>query len=90
MSIIRIIKNNNYTVMSNYHLKEKNMSLEAKGLLSLIFSLPLDWDYSIDLTKMCKDNEATIINAIEELKKFGYLLQVSDNDIIVLPHMKGV
>ena len=45
--IIRVLKNGNYTTMSNYHFKEKNMSLKAKGLLSLILSLPDNWDYSI-------------------------------------------
>ena len=45
MSLIRSKQNKNYTVMSNYHLKEKNMSLKAKGLLSVMLSLPEDWDY---------------------------------------------
>lgn len=47
MSVVRVHKNANFTVMSNYHFKEKNMSLKAKGLLSLMLSLPDDWDYSI-------------------------------------------
>ena len=47
MAVIRINKTQNYTVMSNYHLKEKDMSLKAKGLLSLMLSLPDNWDYSI-------------------------------------------
>lgn len=74
MSIIRINKNKNYTVISNYHLKEKNMSLKAKGLLSLMLSLPDDWDYSIaGLVAISKENETSIKNTLNELKKFGYL-----------------
>ena len=73
MAIFRIEKNKNYTVMSNYHFKEKNMTLKAKGLLSLMLSLPDDWDYSINgLVAICKENETSIKNTLEELKKFGY------------------
>lgn len=74
MSVIRVEKNQNYTCMSNYHLKEKDMSLKAKGLLSLMLSLPDDWDYSINgLVSICKENETSIKNALAELKEFGYL-----------------
>lgn len=47
MSIFKIEKNSNYTVMSNYHLKDKNLSYKAKGLLSFMLSLPEDWNYSL-------------------------------------------
>ena len=74
MSVFRVEKTNNYTVMSNYHFKEKNMSLKAKGLLSLMLSLPDCWDYSINgLAAICKENETSIKSALEELKEFGYL-----------------
>ena len=74
MSVIRINKTNNYTVMSNYHFKEKEMSLKAKGLLSLMLSLPEDWNYTIDgLVSLCKENETAIISTLKELKEFGYL-----------------
>lgn len=74
MSIIRVEKTKNYTVMSNYHFKEKDMSLKAKGLLSLMLSLPNDWDYSIaGLVAICKENETSIKSALNELKEFGYL-----------------
>lgn len=74
MSIIRVEKTKNYTVMSIYHFKEKNMSLKAKGLLSLMLSLPEQWDYSIaGLVSICKENETSIKSALEELKEFGYL-----------------
>ena len=48
MSIFRINKTNNYTVMSNIHLHDKNLSYRAKGLLSFMLSLPKDWDYSVN------------------------------------------
>lgn len=74
MAIFRVEKTNNYTVMSNYHFREKDMSLKAKGLLSLMLSLPEQWDYSIiGLVKICKENETSIKSALEELKEFGYL-----------------
>lgn len=76
MSVIRIQKTNNYTVMSNYHFREKDMSLKAKGLLSLMLSLPEDWDYSVDgLVKLSKDGKDSIISAITELEQFGYLVR---------------
>lgn len=74
MAIFRVEKNKNYTVISNYHLKEKEMSLKAKGLLSLMLSLPDNWDYSIiGLVAICKENETAIKNTLSELKSFGYL-----------------
>ena len=74
MSVIKVEKNKNYTVMSNYHLKEQDMSLKAKGLLSVILSLPEDWNYSIaGLVAICKENETSIKSTLEELKQFGYL-----------------
>lgn len=74
MATFKINKTKNYTMMSNYHLKEKKMSLKAKGLLSVMLSLPDDWDYSIaGLTTIGKENETAIKNILAELKQFGYL-----------------
>lgn len=74
MSVIRVEKTKNYTVMSNYHFKEKEMSLKAKGLLSLMLSLPDDWDYSIaGLVAICKENETAIKSALKELQEFRYV-----------------
>lgn len=74
MSVFRIEKNANYTVMSNYHLKDRRMSLKAKGLLSLMLSLPDDWDYSQrGLIAICKENETAIKNTLRELQELGYL-----------------
>lgn len=75
MSVIRVEKTKNYTVMSNYHFKEKKMSLKAKGLLSLMLSLPDDWNYSISgLVAICKENETAIRSALKELQQFGYVI----------------
>jgi hypothetical protein len=75
MAVIRVNKTSNYTVMSNYHFREKEMSLKAKGLLSLMLSLPDNWDYSISgLVAICKENESAIKSTLNELKDFGYLI----------------
>ena len=72
--VVRVYKTNNYTVMSNYHLREKEMSLRAKGLLSLMLSLPDDWSYSIaGLVAICKENEFSIKSILKELQDFGYV-----------------
>ena len=74
-SVFRINKTSNYTVMSNYHLREKNMSLKAKGLLSLMLSLPDDWDFSRKgLISLGSDKEDSVVTALKELKKYGYLV----------------
>lgn len=74
MSVIRVHKTANFTVMSNYHFKEKKMSLKAKGLLSLMLSLPDTWDYSVSgLTTLSKDGKDGVMSALNELEKFGYL-----------------
>lgn len=74
MSVIRIHKTNNFTVMSNYHFKEKKMSLKAKGLLSLMLSLPENWNYSVSgLVSLSKDGKDSVMSALQELEKFGYL-----------------
>ena len=74
MSTFRINKNKNFTVISNIHLKEKKMSLKAKGLLTVMLSLPPDWDYSLSgLVSICKENEFAVKTTLKELKIFGYL-----------------
>ena len=74
MTVFRVHKNENYTVLSNYHFKEKEMSLKAKGLLSLMLSLPDAWDYSAaGLVKLSKDGKDSVNAALKELEKFGYL-----------------
>lgn len=74
MAVMRVHKTKDYTVMSNTHFREREMSLKAKGLLSLMFSLPDNWDYSVaGLVAICKENETAINSTLKELKKFGYL-----------------
>ncbi|BBM40503.1 hypothetical protein JCM16776_0723 [Leptotrichia shahii] len=74
MATFRVNKTSDYTVISNYHLREKGMSLKAKGLLTLMLSLPENWDYSISgLASICAENETAIKTGLNELKKFGYL-----------------
>lgn len=77
MSIFRVNKTKNYTVLSNHHFKEKGMSLKAKGLLSLMLSLPDDWNYSIaGLVSLSKDGKDSVMAALAELEKFRYLDRV--------------
>lgn len=74
MTVARVHKTKDYTVMSNNHFREKGMSLKAKGLLSLMLSLPDDWDYSISgLVTLSKDGKDSVMSALSELEKFGYL-----------------
>ena len=72
--IFRINKTKNYTVMSNAHLQDHDLSLKAKGLLSMVLSLPDNWDYSISgLAAISKENETAIKSTLTELKESGYL-----------------
>lgn len=74
MAIFRVNKNKDYTVMSNYHLRDKNMSFKAKGLLSMMLSLPDDWDYSIKgIVSISKENKTSIQSALKELEENKYL-----------------
>ena len=74
MSIFRVEKNTNYTVISNYHLRDRRLSLKTIGLLSLILSLPEEWDYSeAGLAAICKDGKDSISSGLKELEKYGYL-----------------
>ena len=74
MSTFRVNKTKNYTVMCNNHLKEKTMSLRAKGLLSIMLSLPDNWDYTVDgLSSICVETPNTIKTILSELQEFRYL-----------------
>ena len=74
MSVFRIGKNKNYTVMSNHHLRNKELSLKSKGLLSLMLSLPEEWDYTLKgLSIICKEGIDAIRVSIIELEKQGYI-----------------
>jgi hypothetical protein len=74
MAVFRVEKTKDYTVMSNHHLRDTNLSLKAKGMLSLMLSLPDDWDYTLTgLEHICKDGITSIRNTIMELEEHGYL-----------------
>lgn len=81
MAVIRIQKTDNYTVMSNHHLRNKEMSLKAKGLMSLMLSLPPNWDYSIGgLVAICKESHTSIRSALKELEENNYLIRERKNN----------
>ena len=74
MAKFKINKTENYTIIANTHLKERKMSLKSKGLLTLMLSLPDDWNYSLKgLVSLCSESESAIKSSLQELKKFGYL-----------------
>ena len=76
MEVFRIEKTRDYTVMSNHHLRDTDLSLKAKGLLSLMLSLPEDWDYTMKgLARICKDGIDSISGGIRELEAHGYLIR---------------
>ena len=74
MPVFRVEKNKGYTVMSNYHLRDKALSLKAKGLLSQILSLPEDWDYTLSgLCHINRESKDAIRSAVNELERAGYI-----------------
>ncbi len=76
MSVFRIERNKNYTVMSNYHLRDTTISLKSKGLLSMMLSLPNEWNYTTrGLAKICKEGVDAIGGALRELEKAGYIVR---------------
>ena len=76
MAVFRIEKTRDYTVMSNHHLRNTNLSLKAKGLLSLMLSLPENWDYTTKgLAHICKDGVDSICAGVRELEEQGYVIR---------------
>lgn len=74
MAVFRVHKTKDFTVMSNHHLRDKNLTLKAKGLLSVILSLPDDWKYSIaGLAAICKEGTSSVKSALQELADAGYV-----------------
>lgn len=74
MAVFKIEKNKGYTVMSNYHLRDKSLSYKAKGLLSFMLSLPDDWDYSLNgLVSISKESRDGIRSILKELQEHHYL-----------------
>ena len=76
MAVFRIEKNRDYTVMSNHHLRNAGLSLKSKGLLSMMLSLPEDWNYTTrGLAKICKEGTDSIGSALKELERAGYIVR---------------
>ena len=81
MAVFRVERTNNYTVMSNHHLRDKTLSLKAKGLLSLMLSLPETWDYTLaGLARISLEGKDAIRAAVVELEKAGYIHRSQTTD----------
>lgn len=75
MSVCRVLKSKDYTTMCNHHLKNKELSLKAKGLMSVVLSLPDNWDYSVSgLVAITGEGQTSIKTLLNELKEHGYLV----------------
>ena len=81
MAVFRVERTQGYTVMSNYHLRDKSLSLKAKGLLSQMLSLPEDWDYTLSgLAVINRESKDAIRSAVNELEKAGYIKRRQTTD----------
>lgn len=81
MAVIRVNNTKGFTVMSNYHFQDKEISLKAKGLLGLMLSLPSNWDYSVNgLVAIVKENKAAVQTALKELEEHKYLKRTRVQD----------
>ena len=81
MAVFRVEKSRDYTVMSNYHLRDKGLSLKAKGLLSQMLSLPEDWDYTLSgLSHINRESKDAIRSAVNELEAAGYIQRCQTTD----------
>ena len=81
MAVFRVEKNSGYTVMSNHHLRNRALSLKAKGLLSQMLSLPEDWDYTLQgLARINRESIDAIRQAIRELEQAGYIQRSRERD----------
>ena len=81
MSVCRVVKTRDFAIMSNHLLKNNNLPLKAKGLLSYMLSLPEDWNYTISgLTVVCMEGRAAIREAVKELERQGYVVRTRVRD----------
>lgn len=81
MAVYRVNKNRGYTVMANFHLRDKNLSLKAVGLLSKMLSFNDGWKFSTrGLSAICKEGPDAILSALRELEKYGYLVRYRQRD----------
>lgn len=78
MAVFRVERTRDYTVMCNHHLKDSNLSLKAKGLLSMMLSLPDEWNYTTrGLAAICKEGVDAIGKTLKELEQAGYIIGIS-------------
>ncbi len=99
MAVFRVERTRDYTVMSNHHLKDMNLSLKAKGLLSMMLSLPDSWNYTTrGLAAICKEGVDAIGSAIRELEKAGYIVRrllrgqggrIADTEYVIYEQPQG-
>ena len=81
MTVFHVAKNTNYTVMSNHHLRNRELSLKAKGLLSQMLSLPEKWDYTLQgLAYINREQIDAIRQAVHELEEAGYIVRTRERD----------
>lgn len=81
MAIYRVHKKNDYTMINNYLIKDKNLQLKDKGMLLVLLSLPNDWDFSVaGLEKICKETKDTINGILNNLQKYNYLKREKKRD----------
>ena len=79
--VFRVVKTKNYTMMSNQHLKDKRLTLKAKGLMSVMLSLPENWDYTLrGLAAISKEGVDAISEAVKELERSGYVIRNRKRD----------
>ena len=79
--VFRVVKTKNYTRMSNQHLKDKRLTLKAKGLMSVMLSLPENWDYTLrGLAAISKEGVDAISEAVKELERLGYVIRNRKRD----------
>lgn len=81
MTLFKINKNNDFTVMSNYHLRDKNLSLKAKGMLSFMLSLPDDWDYSLIFNEILSISENCSQLVIKLSRKLTQSLAIFNSEL---------
>ena len=82
MAVFRVNKDRNYTIMSNHHFKNRELSLKAMGLLSLMLNLPDTWDYTLKgLSAICGDGLSGVRSALVELEKHGYVKRERMRDV---------
>lgn len=82
MNKVKRVKNENFTIISNVFLKDKNLSIKAKGFLAVVMGLPEDWEFSINgICSVLKEGKTSIYNVVDELKEYGYCyVQVNRDD----------